>query len=167
MLVNGLATDMILSPQHIVDSSDDFHSWTQVGFSGDTPGSLVVRDVLGHPLLELSLWRQKGLYYCKHTSLGLDDHPVHVRSFTAPPVMPDLRDDNDTTVRPTIQALRSICTQGDNPLDNVLPFDGSHVDPEYFVAAATVSESATNPKRAKKDKPPPKSKYCKRPVVPA
>ena len=173
MLVNGLATDMILSPQHIVDSSADFHSWTQVGFSGDSPGTLVVRDAMDNPLLELRLTRRNGLYYCNHSSLGLDDHPVHVRTFAAQPPMPDIWVVDDDDVRPTIRALRSLCDQdGDTqlclpPLDDTnlfapymvpiedLPFDYLHEGSAYFVATAVATEPTTSTKPAKKDKPPP------------
>ena len=100
-LVNSFTTDMILSPQHIVDSCQDFHLWTQVGFSGMQPGALIIRDAFNQPLLELSLRRKNGLYYCDHSSLGLDNNPVHVSSFDALPAVPDFWDDNNRDVQPT------------------------------------------------------------------
>ena len=48
-----------------------------------------------------------------------------------------------------------------------LPFDGLHEGSAYFVAAALAADSAATTKPVKKDKPPPKSKYRKRPVGPA
>ena len=116
MLVNSFATDMILSPQHIVGSCQDFHSWTQVGFSGMQLGALIIWDAFNQPLLKLPLRRKNGLYYCDHSSLGLDVNPVHVRSFAAPPAVPDLWDDDDRNVQPTIQALRSLYIHDEVPV---------------------------------------------------
>ena len=99
--------------------------------------------------------------------------------------MPDFWDDDDVAIRPTFQALRSLCVHDgdfqprlptldeDNPfapyMDPIkgLPFDGSHEGSAYFFAAASAADSAATTKRFKKDKPPPKFKYRKRPVGPA
>ena len=87
--------------------------------------------------------------------------------------MPDIWVDNDDDVRPTIQALRSLCVQGGDfqpclpTLDEInpfapymdpiegLPFDDLHEGSAYFVATAAAAEPATSTTPVKKDKPPP------------
>ena len=63
MLVHESATDIIISPQSIVESSPNFRSWTQTGFSDERPGSQIICDAMNTPLVDMVLHGRNGLYY--------------------------------------------------------------------------------------------------------
>ena len=62
-LVNGAATDCILSPDAIARQSKDCVSWRQVGHVGDRPGTLEFFDDMGRRVMRLQLLKNNGLYY--------------------------------------------------------------------------------------------------------
>jgi hypothetical protein len=66
---NPCASDTIISPQAIVDMSDEFHSWQQTGRKYGLPGTL---EFLGYSHNQsITLRQHNGLYYC---SAGI--HPI-------------------------------------------------------------------------------------------
>jgi hypothetical protein len=67
-LLNEHATDTILSPIHIMKSSDKFRARSQSGDKDDpTKNRLIFRGVDGQPLLDLPLTARNGLQYCSHS----------------------------------------------------------------------------------------------------
>lgn len=60
-LIHPAATDTIMSPESVVQSSPDFHQWVQVGYCDGSPGRLEFKDQHGHTLLDLNLEGKGGL----------------------------------------------------------------------------------------------------------
>jgi hypothetical protein len=59
---NPYATDTIISPQAILDQSNDFTSWTQIGRQIGESGQLVFKGP--NITRTITLHQQNGLYYC-------------------------------------------------------------------------------------------------------
>lgn len=162
MLINPLATDMILSPNSILQSSKDLISWSQVGWRDDRPGTLTFTDKEGNVQIEYSLEKVNGLYYTKHKSLSIDDNPVRSRcSVNAVKAFIDREcyTDNDLSVRDDINALQSILDP-----NQVNPIDENLIETTPCVThkvAATQTDANAVPV-----KPPKRTPYRRRPVDP-
>ena len=75
-LINPDASDMIMSLASIIESSDDFFSWEQVGFKDGRPGYARIFDKEGKLLLMLKCEKRQGLYYHSHERLDRHCEPV-------------------------------------------------------------------------------------------
>ena len=194
MLVHESATDIIISPQSIVESSPDFHSWTQTGFSDGRPGSLIIRAANDSPLVDMILHRRNGLYYFDLNTACLDDCPAHVQSYRAHTLNHTIMSDSDSDIQPTLAALRSL-TASRSPLVDELdglqrpgsqfhpllpplsedgpfspymdPVDGVPFDPSNDGTAYFSIYRTETPGGDDEPKLPRKSKYRMRPVGPA
>ena len=83
-LVNAHATDMIMSPDAILSSCQDFAGWRQTGYKDSQPGSLQFFDDNDTPLLVLDLVKRNGLYYCPAVStLSVTSHGISPDSLLA------------------------------------------------------------------------------------
>ena len=76
---NPFASDTILSPQAIIDSSSEFHTWQQTGRKFGMAGTL---EFIGYTSVKtITLSQSNGLYYCSagiHQILKeeVDHHPI-------------------------------------------------------------------------------------------
>jgi hypothetical protein len=70
------ATETIISPQEVVDTSDTSDSWHQSGHKGGLPGSICFESSSGLLSMTLCLPSINGLYYCPLDVLMFDDNPI-------------------------------------------------------------------------------------------
>ena len=83
-LVNPNATETILSPAHVMWSSDKISAWSQAGSKSPTAlDTLTFTDASNTPLLVLPLSSHNGLQYCTHPTRGPPSNPT-VRSTLHP-----------------------------------------------------------------------------------
>ncbi len=69
-------TEMIISPQSIVNASNTCVTWHQTGHNGGIPGSIQFESSSGLLLMTSCLHSINGLYYCPLDILAVDPNPV-------------------------------------------------------------------------------------------
>ena len=121
-LINPNASDMIMSPEAILQASSTFHRFEQLGFKSDQPGNVRFYSCDGDLLMNLDLFKDNGLYYFNHAAISYDADCIRTTcSVNAAAAQASLEDDvvDDSVVHATIASLREMCVED----DSVLPCD--------------------------------------------
>lgn len=180
VLINNAATDTILSPNAVLQSSRDLVKWTQTGFRDSSQGLIQFFDSHDNPKITMKLDKVRGLYYSNHQSYCVDSNPIrtHCSKVAIQDFITRHEDvtDDDSSVNPMIDAVQSLhisrvqmnspplpTLSEEKPFEPILDFLSEvPFDEESPMNSASVYavKNASTP-------PPKKTPYRRRPVEPA
>jgi hypothetical protein len=97
------ASEMIISPQAVLTSSNVFTSWTQTGYKDGHPGTIWFDSNNGFLTMKLTLAFDDGLYYCPTDVFTMAPPPTDIASYPYPTPNPSICRVAQTTPASTLR----------------------------------------------------------------